>query len=107
MTWFNPSVPNGIIVVYNVYSVSGLGRLLITTSSAPGSYVVLDLQPSTQYSFVVEVCTAAGCQSGALSTVTTLDSGRWMCVCVCVRVCVYVCVCVCVQTTHLHVYCGR
>ena len=63
--------------------------------------MVHNLQPSTQYSFVEAACTTAGCQTGGVANVTTLDSGMYtlcmwtMCVCVCVYVCVCVCVCVC------------
>ena len=46
------------------------------------------LQPSTQYSFVEAACTTAGCQTGGVANVTTLDSGTYtLCmwtVCVCV-----------------------
>eukprot|EP00731_Ephydatia_muelleri_P021740 Em0014g331a len=37
--------------------------------------VVHNLQPSTQYSFVEAACTTAGCQTGGVANVTTLDSG--------------------------------
>ncbi|KAL5475866.1 hypothetical protein EMCRGX_G025737 [Ephydatia muelleri] len=33
-----------------------------------------NLQPSTQYSFVEAACTTAGCQTGGVANVTTLDS---------------------------------
>ncbi|KAL5475184.1 hypothetical protein EMCRGX_G027251 [Ephydatia muelleri] len=36
--------------------------------------VVHNLQPSTQYSFVEAACTTAGCQTGGVANVTTLDS---------------------------------
>ena len=94
--WFNPSVPNGLITAYNVYTVSGLGRVRLTTSGVPGSFVVQDLLPATQYSFVVEACTSAGCQASGVSSVTTLASGKCVCVCTC-GVCVYVCICVCAR----------
>eukprot|EP00731_Ephydatia_muelleri_P006868 Em0003g1116a len=37
--------------------------------------MVHNLQPSTQYSFVEAACTPAGCQTGDVANVTTLDSG--------------------------------
>ncbi|KAL5510575.1 hypothetical protein EMCRGX_G006141 [Ephydatia muelleri] len=36
--------------------------------------MVHNLQPSTQYSFVEAACTTAGCQTGGVANVTTLDS---------------------------------
>ncbi|KAL5473831.1 hypothetical protein EMCRGX_G028390 [Ephydatia muelleri] len=36
-----------------------------------------NLQPSTQYSFVEAACTTAGCQTGGVANVTTLDSGTY------------------------------
>ena len=72
------------------------------TGERPSHYlqcpVVHNLQPSTQYSFVEAACTTAGCQTGGVTNVTTLDSGMYtLCMwTVCVFVCVCVCVCVCV-----------
>ena len=68
--------------------------------------MVHNLQPSTQYSFVEAACTPAGCQTGDVANVTTLDSGTYalcmwtvcICVCVCVCVCVYMRVCLCMRT---------
>ena len=62
--------------------------------------MVHNLQLSTQYSFVE----AAGCQTGGVANVTTLDSGMYtlcmwcVCVvlCVCMRVSVHVHMCMCV-----------
>ena len=49
------------------------------TRERPSHYlqcpVVHNLQPSTQYSFVEAACTTAGCQTGGVANVTTLDSG--------------------------------
>ena len=89
--------------------------------------MVHNLQPSTQYSFVEATCTrTAGCQTGGVTNVTTLDSGiytlcmytlcMWtvcLCVCVCcvcvvcVVLCVVLCVvcCVCVVCVVLCVVC--
>ena len=75
--------------------------------------MVHNLQPSTQYSFVEAACTTAGCQTGGVANVTTLDSGTYtlciwtVCVCVCVWVCVcVVCVlCVCVLCVCVYVVC--
>ena len=77
-----------------------------TSFSLPQCPVVHNLQPSTQYSFVEAACTTAGCQTGGVTNVTTLDSGMYtlcmwtvcglcVCVCVCVCVCCVCCVCVC------------
>ena len=64
--------------------------------------MVHNLQPSTQYSFVEAAYTTAGCQTGGVANVTTLDSGTYtlcmwtVCVCVCVCVLCVLCVlCVC------------
>eukprot|EP00731_Ephydatia_muelleri_P001449 Em0001g1449a len=45
-----------------------------TSFSLPQCPVVHNLQPSTQYSFVEAACTTAGCQTGGVANVTTLDS---------------------------------
>eukprot|EP00731_Ephydatia_muelleri_P008447 Em0004g785a len=45
-----------------------------TSFSLPQCPVVHNLQPSTQYSFVEAACTTAGCQTGGVTNVTTLDS---------------------------------
>ena len=57
-------------------------------------------------------CTTAGCQTGGVANVTTLDSGTYtlcmwtVCVCVCVCVwCVFVCVCVCVVCVCVYCVC--
>eukprot|EP00731_Ephydatia_muelleri_P020537 Em0013g264a len=44
--------------------------------SLPQCSMVHNLQPSTQYSFVEAACTTAGCQTGGVANVTTLDSVR-------------------------------
>ena len=72
-----------------------------------------NLQPSTQYSFVEAACTTAGCQTGGVANVTTLDSGTYtlcmwtVCVCVCGGGGVFTCICVWmlfVLQVHVHVY---
>ncbi|KAL5515044.1 hypothetical protein EMCRGX_G000160 [Ephydatia muelleri] len=50
-------------------------QLLALSSSSINCPVVHNLQPSTQYSFVEAACTTAGCQTGGVANVTTLDSG--------------------------------
>ena len=91
------------------------------TGECPSHYLqcsmVHNLQPSTQYSFVEAACTTAGCQTGGVANVTTLDSGMYtlcmwtICVCVCVCVCVCMCVrvrarvCACVWVCVVYVVC--
>ncbi|KAL5500661.1 hypothetical protein EMCRGX_G012255 [Ephydatia muelleri] len=65
---FNHSVPNGII---QCEAVSVLGNVLLTTSSVPW-YIICSRQRST--TFVEAACTTAGCQTGGVANVTTLDS---------------------------------
>eukprot|EP00731_Ephydatia_muelleri_P005373 Em0002g1549a len=67
------SNPNGLLI--HLQCVSSF-----RTGERPSHYlqcpVVHNLQPSTQYSFVEAACTTAGCQTGGVTSVTTLDSVR-------------------------------
>ncbi|KAL5517937.1 hypothetical protein EMCRGX_G003584 [Ephydatia muelleri] len=67
------SNPNGLLIHLQCVSC-------FRTGERPSHYlqcpVVHNLQPSTQYSFVEAACTTAGCQTGGVVNVTTLDSVR-------------------------------
>eukprot|EP00731_Ephydatia_muelleri_P028238 Em0019g1111a len=65
------SNPNGLLIHLQCVSC-------FRTGERPSHYlqcpVVHNLQSSTQYSFVEAACTTAGCQTGGVANVTTLDS---------------------------------
>ncbi|KAL5481787.1 hypothetical protein EMCRGX_G022028 [Ephydatia muelleri] len=65
------SNPNGLLIHLQCVSC-------FRTGERPSHYlqcpVVHNLQPSTLYSFVEAACTTAGCQTGGVANVTTLDS---------------------------------
>ena len=69
-------MPNGVITEYILYSVSSGSSSFLTNSSSPGAFVVNDLQPFTEYSFLVEACTIAGCTESAVGTGFTEESGE-------------------------------
>eukprot|EP00731_Ephydatia_muelleri_P022974 Em0015g557a len=69
------AAPN-VTALNAVTALSNPNGLLIQErpSDYPQCPVVHNLQPSTQYSFVEAACTTAGCQTGGVANVTTLDS---------------------------------
>lgn len=73
--WSTPQSPNGIIVVYNLYRITGDEETLETFFSEVSSYVVGGLEPFTEYMFLVEACTTVGCNRSAVASVVTLESG--------------------------------
>ena len=50
-------------------------RTLLLSSGETGSFVVDDLRPFTEYGFLVEACTAAGCGESSTETAFTAESG--------------------------------
>ncbi|KAL5505752.1 hypothetical protein EMCRGX_G007243 [Ephydatia muelleri] len=72
------SNPNGLLIhsQWDHHSLQCVS--CFRTGERPSHYlqcpVVHNLQPSTQYSFVEAACTTAGCQTGGVANVTTLDS---------------------------------
>lgn len=50
---------------------------VVTTSGMTGSILVPDLSAFTNYSFLVEACTAAGCTNSSVTTTTTLEIGNY------------------------------
>ena len=51
--------------------------MLLLISSDVGSHVVEGLQPFTEYGFLVEACTAVGCNESDTATAFTLESGKF------------------------------
>ena len=51
-------------------------RVLLLSSSETGSFVVDDLQPFTEYGFLVVACTAEGCGDSNTATAFTTESGE-------------------------------
>eukprot|EP00731_Ephydatia_muelleri_P000915 Em0001g915a len=73
------SNPNGLLI-HSQWDLTACNTCVscFCTGERPSHYlqcpVVHNLQPSTQYSFVEAACTTAGCQTGGVANVTTLDS---------------------------------
>ena len=75
--WNTPQFPNGIIVSYTLYRITaGGGEMLVASFSEVGSYIVGDLEPFTEYVFLVEACTSVGCNRSDVNSVVTLESGE-------------------------------
>ena len=75
--WLAPDEPNGIISRYELLVVTAGGQPLdpaMLAHAGPGtqlSATVFNLQPFTDYGFVVQACTLGGCNTGPQGTVTT------------------------------------
>lgn len=79
VTWTEPSTPNGIILLYRVFTVSlvtGEQQLLLLSGSVE-QVLVEELQPYTEYGFIVEACTTVGCNASQVASIFTLESGEW------------------------------
>ncbi|KAF6731117.1 Usherin, partial [Oryzias melastigma] len=78
VSWSEPSRQNGIIQFYHL-NQTGFGTVF-THTGGPRNYTVNGLQPYTNYSFVLEACTAVGCGVSLPSTGLTLQAkpaGVW------------------------------
>ena len=67
LSWRPPNIPNGLITEYTLY-VDGVERF----SGRARTTTVGSLMPSTQYTFLVQACTIAGCSNSSESSNTTL-----------------------------------
>jgi hypothetical protein len=78
VNWTEPASPNGIITNYSIFNTTTGGDRdsLLTSSSSPGSLVLSGLEPFTEYGFLVEVCTVAGCSTSEVQTGRTGESGK-------------------------------
>ncbi|XP_068597953.1 usherin [Brachionichthys hirsutus] len=66
LSWDQPSTPNGIIVVYNLYNEGNL-----EFSGLSRNFLFRRLEPWTVYSLTLEACTSAGCSHTPPQLVTT------------------------------------
>ena len=55
----------------------GESETLAASSGVTGSAVVDELQPFTEYFFVLEACTAVGCNRSEVVSGFTQESGKW------------------------------
>ena len=75
--WSTPQYPNGIIVSYSIYRVTGGdGEMLVASFGEVDSFIVGGLEPFTEYTFLVEACTSVGCNRSDVNFVITLESGE-------------------------------
>ena len=56
----------------------GQSRTPLVFSSDVGSYIVEDLEPFTEYSFLIEACTIVGCNESDVASVLTLEDGMYV-----------------------------
>ena len=68
LTWSPPRVPNGAIQEYRLFVDGGL-----VYRDSPPMYIVLRLQPFTNYSLQLAACTLAGCTFGEVQSETTAE----------------------------------
>nr|XP_046239587.1 usherin [Scatophagus argus] len=66
LSWDQPSAPNGIITMYNLYSEGNL-----EFSGLSRNFLFRRLEPWTMYSLTLEACTSAGCTHTPPQHVTT------------------------------------
>ena len=80
--WNTPQFPNGVIISYSLYGITGGGGgqgggdMLVASFTDVGNYTVGGLEPFTEYVFLVEACTSVGCNRSDVNSVVTLESGE-------------------------------
>ncbi|XP_063040160.1 usherin [Engraulis encrasicolus] len=81
LSWAPPARPNGILRHYHINQTgAAAGRIHTHTGERELQYTVTGLQPHTDYSFVLEACTSAGCRASQPATGRTLQdapAGVW------------------------------
>ena len=70
LVWQAPSEPNGVITGYYIYRSNIAASGEITGLSNTDS----SLDPYTDYDYIVEGCTSAGCTNCSIVIVTTLEA---------------------------------
>ncbi len=77
LSWSEPTSPNGIIRRYGIYQVTmGINQLVGDFTTDPETIILNNLSPFTEYSFLLEVCTAIGCTNSDVVTMATLEGGE-------------------------------
>lgn len=69
--WSAPSIPNGVVLYYNIYRNSSR---VDSTSSTAYTDTSQTLNPDKYYSYTVSACTAAGCTLSNPSSIKTLEA---------------------------------
>lgn len=67
VTWAPPTTPNGVIILYNLYTN---GNIVFSGSS--NVTIVTGLLPFAEYNLTLEACTAVGCSNGSQTISQTL-----------------------------------
>ena len=67
LSWDPPTQPNGIITQYRLYIDNNLQFSGLSTTTT-----VINLLPSTMYTFIIEACTSVGCSNSSETSNTTL-----------------------------------
>ena len=75
ITWYPPIEPNGNISLYRIIMVVPREEV-VASSGMTGNTLVTGLTAFTNYSFLVEACTAAGCTNSSITTTATLEIGN-------------------------------
>lgn len=69
--WSVPSIPNGIVLYYNIYRN---GSRIDSTSLTAHTDSSQALSPNTYYSYVVGSCTSVGCTQSLAASIKTLEA---------------------------------
>ena len=75
LTWNSPSKPNGIIQSYSLTSRTSFDTSpFVWYTGLEHNYTVNQLNSSTNYTFVVTVCTGGGCNDSNPTWIVTFES---------------------------------
>ena len=75
LSWSEAATPNGVVLRYRLYDETTATILHVATR--PGQFVVSGLRAFTEYKFLVEVCTSAGCANSSTIRNQTFDARKY------------------------------
>ena len=75
VSWLPPTQPNGVITMYQAFRTGGGAVDMSVFSSASNrGFTEQNLMPFTQYTYVIQACTAVGCSLSPPNTTTTREA---------------------------------
>ena len=75
INWTTPLTPNGGITSYNVFLTTPESRAIVQ-STVPGTFLLEELTPFTEYSILLEACTLVGCANSSSASARTMEGGE-------------------------------
>ena len=75
INWTTPFAPNGGITSYTVFLTAPESRVVVQ-STATGTFLLEELTPFTNYSFLLEACTLVGCANSSMASARTMEGGE-------------------------------